>query len=77
VSILVYHIIHKYADYHAPSIFKRFCKLKDEIKLFVDIKKQDISLLSDPMWLQDLSFMVYITKHLSKLNLNLQDKIKL
>ncbi|XP_076764856.1 general transcription factor II-I repeat domain-containing protein 2-like [Xylocopa sonorina] len=41
---------------------------------FLQTKNEDTSLFSDQMWLQDLSFMVDITKHLSDLNLLLQGK---
>jgi hypothetical protein len=51
------------------TVLERFWKLKDAIQIFLESKEQDVSTLSDPMWLQDLSFMVDITKHLSNLNL--------
>jgi len=45
-----------------------------KLNYFVNIKEQGISLLSDPMQLQGLSFMVDITIYLSELNLNFQGK---
>jgi hypothetical protein len=57
-------------------VLERSWKLKDEIKIFLESKVQDVSTLSDPIWLEDLSFMVDITKHLSNLNLKLQGKDK-
>ncbi|KAL4152891.1 hypothetical protein QTP88_000724 [Uroleucon formosanum] len=56
------------------TVLERFWKLRDTIQIFLESKEQDVSVLSDPMWLQDLSFMVDITKHLSNLNLKLQGK---
>jgi len=56
------------------TVLERFWKLRDAIQIFLESKEQDVSVLSDPMWLQDLSFMVDITKHLSNLNLKLQGK---
>lgn len=53
-------------------VLDRFWKLKEEIRLFMEVKEQDVSLLSDVPFLQDLSFMVDITKHLSDLNTKLQ-----
>ncbi|VVC32953.1 Hypothetical protein CINCED_3A012313 [Cinara cedri] len=69
----------KYDGYHGyrwlcSTLFERFWKLKDSIQIFLESKEQDVSILLDPMWLQDLSFMVDITKHLSYLNLKLQGK---
>ncbi|XP_060855797.1 general transcription factor II-I repeat domain-containing protein 2-like [Metopolophium dirhodum] len=56
------------------TVLERFWNLRDAIQIFLESKEQDVSVLSDPMWLQDLSFMVDITKHLSNLNLKLQGK---
>lgn len=41
---------------------------------FLITKNEDTSLFSDPIWLQDLSFMADITKHSYNLNLKLQGK---
>jgi len=51
-----------------------FWDLKKEICQFLISKKQDITLFCDTVCLQDLSFMVDITKQLSDLNLKLQEK---
>ncbi|XP_075423872.1 general transcription factor II-I repeat domain-containing protein 2-like [Ascaphus truei] len=56
------------------KVLKQFWDLKEEICQFLITKNQDTSLFSDLVWLQDLSFMVDITKHLYDLNLRLQGK---
>jgi len=56
------------------TVLERFWKLKNAIQIFLESKKPDVSTLSDPMWLKDLSIMVDITKYLSNLNLKLQGK---
>lgn len=56
------------------KVLKQFWSLKEEICQFLISKNQDASLFFDKIWLQDLSFMVDITKHLSDLNLKLQGK---
>ncbi|XP_008178225.1 general transcription factor II-I repeat domain-containing protein 2B-like [Acyrthosiphon pisum] len=56
------------------TVLERFRKLRDTIQIFLESKEQDVSVLSDIMWLQDISFMVDITKHLSNSNLKLQEK---
>ncbi|UYV67078.1 hypothetical protein LAZ67_4003833 [Cordylochernes scorpioides] len=56
------------------KVLKQFWDLKEEICQFLITKNQDITLFSDQVWLQDFSFMVDITKHLSVLNLKLQGK---
>ncbi|UYV66294.1 GTF2IRD2 [Cordylochernes scorpioides] len=56
------------------KVLKQFWGLKEEICQFLITKNQDITLFSDQVWLQDFSFMVDITKHLSDLNLKLQGK---
>ncbi|UYV81485.1 hypothetical protein LAZ67_20001335 [Cordylochernes scorpioides] len=56
------------------KVLKQFWDLKEEICQFLITKNQNITLFSDQVWLQDFSFMVDITKHLSDLNLKLQGK---
>ncbi|UYV60489.1 hypothetical protein LAZ67_1001308 [Cordylochernes scorpioides] len=56
------------------KVLKQFWDLKEEICQFLITKNQDITLFSDQVWLQDFSFMVDITKHLSDLNFKLQGK---
>ncbi|UYV68357.1 hypothetical protein LAZ67_5004044 [Cordylochernes scorpioides] len=56
------------------KVLKQIWDLKEEICQFLKTKNQDITLFSDQVWLQDFSFMVDITKHLSDLNLKLQGK---
>jgi uncharacterized protein YqfB (UPF0267 family) len=53
-----------------------FFDLRNEIILFLEMKKQDVSNISTKCIL-DLAFMVDIKKHLNELNLNLQGKKKL
>ena len=48
-----------------------------EIKLFMESKHQNVTLLSDENWLNDLAFLTDITQHLSELNLILQGKCQL
>ncbi|XP_045442552.1 general transcription factor II-I repeat domain-containing protein 2-like [Pipistrellus kuhlii] len=56
------------------KVLKQFWDLKEEICQFLITKNQDTSLFFDTTWLQDLSFMVDITKHLHDLNLKLQGR---
>ncbi len=56
------------------TVLKRFYELREEIKLFMDMKGHTISQLEDNQWLQDLAFMVDITNHLSWLNLKMQGR---
>ncbi|UYV81730.1 GTF2IRD2B [Cordylochernes scorpioides] len=56
------------------KVLKQFWDLKEIICQFLITKNQDITSFSDQVWLQDFSFMVDITKHLSDLNLKLQGK---
>ncbi|XP_075225727.1 general transcription factor II-I repeat domain-containing protein 2-like [Lycorma delicatula] len=46
------------------KVLKQFWDLKEEICKFLQTKNQDTSLFSDQILLQDLSFMVDITKHI-------------
>ena len=45
--------------------------------IFMDDKSKDISFLNDDEWLNDLSFMVDMTKYLSNLNIKLHGKDQL
>ncbi|UYV67918.1 hypothetical protein LAZ67_5002499 [Cordylochernes scorpioides] len=56
------------------KVLKQFWDLKEEICQFLITKNQDITFFSDQVWLQYFSSMVDITKHLSDLNLKLQEK---
>ncbi|KAK1331663.1 hypothetical protein QTO34_009635 [Cnephaeus nilssonii] len=47
------------------KVLKQFWDLKEEICQFLITKNQDSSLFFDTIWLQDLSFMIDITKHLN------------
>ena len=51
---------------------KRFWNLRQEIKLFMESKYQNVAILSDENWLNDLAFLTDIIQHLSELSLKLQ-----
>ena len=55
----------------------RFFQLLDAVKLFMKEKIKNCSELLDLEWIMDLAFLVDTLCHLSRLNLNLQDKLKL
>ena len=54
-------------------MLKRFYELKSEMHE----KERDVQELKDKEWVQDLAFMVDMTKHLYYLNTRLQDRNKL
>ncbi|XP_065658560.1 general transcription factor II-I repeat domain-containing protein 2-like [Hydra vulgaris] len=58
-------------------VLKAFNHLNTEIFQFLETKGQDISDIKNTMFLQDLAFLVDITKHLNDLNIILQGKNKL
>ena len=53
---------------------KRFWNLRQEIKLFMESKHQNVRFLSNKNWLNDLAFLTDITQHISDLILKLQEK---
>ena len=55
----------------------RFFQLLGAVKLFMKEKNKNFLGLSDLEWIMDLTFLVEILCHLSRLNLNLQGKLKL
>ncbi|XP_065645508.1 general transcription factor II-I repeat domain-containing protein 2-like [Hydra vulgaris] len=59
------------------KVLKAFNHLKTEIFQFLETKGQDISDIKNTKFLQDLAFLVDITKHLIDLNIILQGKNKL
>ncbi|XP_065643059.1 general transcription factor II-I repeat domain-containing protein 2-like [Hydra vulgaris] len=59
------------------KVLKAFNHLKTEIFQFSETKGQDISDIKNTKFLQDLAFLVDITKHLNDLNIILQGKNKL
>jgi len=54
------------------NMLMRFYELRDEVKLFMEMKGKPVTELSDGKWLCDLAFMVDMTKYLSELNIKLQ-----
>ena len=57
--------------------YSPFFQLLDAMKLFMKEKNKNYPELSDLKWIMDLAFLVDILCHLSRLNLNLQGKLKL
>lgn len=53
------------------SVLKRFWLLREEIKIFLEMKGESPNELCDGNWVQDLAFMVDITWNLNDLNLKL------
>lgn len=43
------------------KILQRFLSLLDEIKAVMKMREEDTTLLSDPEWLLDLSFLTDVT----------------
>ena len=56
---------------------KRLWNLRKEIKVFMVNKHQNVALLCDENWLNDLAFLTEITQHLSELNFKRQEKRQL
>ena len=56
------------------ATLKRFWNLRQEIKFFMESKRQNVAFLSNENWVNDLAFLTDITQHLSDLNLKLQVK---
>jgi hypothetical protein len=54
------------------NMINRFWYLREEIKLFMEMKGEEVPQLCDQKWLCDLAFVVDITSHLNTSNLNLQ-----
>ena len=59
------------------QVLSRFFELLDAVKLFMKKKIKKYSELSDLEWIMDPAFLVDMLCHLSRLNLNLQGKLKL
>lgn len=59
------------------NVLKRFYLLLEEIILFLEMKVEDVSVLKDKSWVQDLVFLVDITGLLSELNIKLQGRDQL
>ena len=53
---------------------KRLWNIRQEIKLFMRSKHQNVAFLCDENWLNDLALLSDITQHQSELNLKLQLK---
>lgn len=52
----------------------RFRSIHDDNKTFMIRKGKDVTFLDNDLWLNDLAFLVNITKFLSELNVKLQGK---
>jgi len=59
------------------ATLSRFWSLREEIKTFLSSKGKEIDFLNDNVWLNDLAFLVDITKLLADLNVKLQGKDQL
>ena len=59
------------------ATLKKVWNLSQEIKLFMESKHQNVAVLDDENWLNDIPFLTDIMQHLSELNLNLQGKRQL
>lgn len=59
------------------KVLQRFNALLEEVKLFLEMKGEDVTLMEDLNWRQDVTFLVDITGHLQELNLKLQGVHKL
>ena len=59
------------------STLFRFWSLRDEIKTFMINKGKDVCFLDDDTWLNDLAFLVDMTKFLAELIVRLQGKDQL
>ncbi|XP_042272649.1 general transcription factor II-I repeat domain-containing protein 2-like [Thunnus maccoyii] len=59
------------------SVLQWFYSLRSNIGKFLKEKGRPLHELSDPLWLADLAFLVYLTGHLNTLNKRLQGKEQL
>ena len=59
------------------QVLSRFFQLLDAVKLFMEEKNQNYPELSDLKWIMDLAFLINMLCHLSRLNVNLQGKLKI
>ena len=58
------------------QVLSRFFQLSDAVELFMEEKNQNYSELSDLKWIMDLAFLVDMLCYLNRMNLNLQNKLK-
>ena len=58
------------------KILQRFLSLLNEVKLFMEERGEDTSILSDAGWVLDLAFLTDLTGKLNQLNLQLQGNDK-
>ena len=56
------------------KVLLRFYNLRKEINHFLTDKNKADPILSNPVWVSKLSFLVDITSHINDLNLKLQGK---
>ena len=72
---IVYHSAARWLS--RGNVLKRFNSLRSEIDQFLKAKNQPLHELSNPLWLADLSFFVYLHDHLNIVNKRLQGKDQL
>lgn len=58
------------------KVLQRFFSLLDEIKVFLEERQEDATLLADTEWVLDLAFLTDVTEKMNNLNLELQGKDK-
>ena len=58
----------------STAVLQQFWALLDEIKLFLQRKDVPCEELNDEEWLDSLAFLTNMTRHLSQLNIKLQEK---
>ena len=71
-SDLPYHTTVRWLS--CDKVLLRFYNLRKEINLFLTDKNKADSILSNPVWVSKLSFLMGITSHINDLNLKLQRK---
>ena len=72
LSILTYHTVIRWLS--CGKVLLHFYNLQKEINLFLTDKNKADSILSNPVWVSKLSFLVDIISHINDLNLKLQGK---
>lgn len=55
-------------------VLKRFSALRNKIKMFLQSRGKDISVMENTDWIADLGILTGLSKHLNDLSLKLQGK---